>query len=692
MKGGGGAALPVINPRQHLPISQQRLALPIAAHRTDLLHALELYPTVVLSAETGSGKSTQIPQFLHEAGWTANGRCIACTQPRRVAAMTVAARVADEVGCTLGDTVGYAVRFDAKCSETRTRIKFCTDGLLLRETLTDPLLSKYSVVVVDEAHERSLHSDLVLGLLKKIQRKRADLRVVVTSATVDAAAIKDFFETNCGSGARDSACVITVHGRVHPVDLLYLEKPAPNYIAAAAETVLSIHINEDAAGDILVFLPGAEEIDTLLDMLEERADHHARSTLALLPLYSSLPFDMQMRAFQPAPKGTRKVIAATNIAETSVTIEGVRYVVDAGLVKLKFFDVKSGVDALITCPVAQASANQRAGRAGRTQPGKCFRLMTEPAFNELEAFSPPEMQRSDISWAVLQLKALGIDDVLHFDFISSPPAEAMVYALELLYSLNALDARCRLTEIGEKMAEMPVEPRLARCLLASFDFGCAEEVLSIAAMCSVEYPFITVKGGKSAGALEAKQRLLDNIGEFARLEGDHLTLLAIYRAYAEVVDDAGQGHGHGHGQGGYGKSSRADAGRSWCDSHCLQPRILARAFEVRAHLKGMLRRVAHQGAQFESCGEDTVAVRQCLVAGYFAHAAQLGSDGRYWTVRGRHAVSAHPLSVLARFGAPPEWVIFNDVVHTKHAMIREVTRIDPHWLIDFASHFYQLKK
>jgi len=313
-------------------------------------------------------------------------------------------------------------------------------------------------------------------------------------------------------------------------------------------------------------------------------------------------------------------------------------------------------------------------------------LMTEPAFNDLDAFAPPEMQRSDISWAVLQLKALGIDDVLHFDFISSPPAEAMVYALELLYSLNALDARCRLTEVGEKMAEMPVEPRLARCLLASFDFGCAEDMLSIAAMCSVEYPFITVKGGKSAGALEAKQRLMDCIGEFARLEGDHLTLLGIYRAYAAVVDDP-PGAGHGASKG-----SRADAGRSWCDAHCLQPRMLARAAEVRAHLKGMLRRVAHHGAEFESCGEDTVAVRQCLVAGYFAHAAQLGSDGRYWTVRGRHAVNVHPLSVLARFGAPPEWVIFNDVVHTKYAMIREVTRIDPHWLIDFASHFYALKQ
>lgn len=684
---GADSSAFIHNRFQHLTIPQQRIALPIYPSKNDILYALENYTTLVVSAETGSGKSTQIPQFLHEAGWTANNRCIACTQPRRMAAITVATRVAVEFGCTVGNEVGYAVRFDAKCSETRTLIKFMTDGLLLRETMSDPLLSKYSVVLVDEAHERSLHSDLVLGLLKKIQRKRKDLRIIVTSATVDAVAIKDFFETNADTDrSKDTACIINVQGRVHPVDILYLEKPAPNYIVTAVETVLNIHLNEDPVGDILVFLPGAEEIDSMLQLLDERADQHARN-LTLIPLYSSLPFDMQMQAFQPARKGTRKVIVATNIAETSVTIEGIRYVVDAGLVKMKFFDVKSGIDSLITCPVAQSSANQRAGRAGRVQPGKCFRLMTEAAFDQLDPFTPPEMQRADISWAVLQLKALGIEDVLHFDFVSSPPAESMVFSLELLYSLGALDTRCRLTPLGEQMAEMPVEPRLAKCLLASFEFGCSEEVLSIAAMCSVEYPFISVKGGKSSGAMEAKQRLMECIGEFATLEGDHLTLLNIYRTF----ETSFEGNLETAARGGKPGRSRADSARSWCDFHSLQYRILTRAAEVRAHLKGMLRRFAPPGGVFASCGEDTVAVRQCLVAGYFAHAAQLGSDGRYWTLRGRHPVTVHPLSVLARFGAPPEWVIFNDVVHTKQAMIREVTRVDPLWLVDLASHFYQFK-
>lgn len=281
----------------HLTLAQQRWNLPIAFQKNNILHALEKFSTVVVTAETGSGKSTQLPQYLHDAGWSKGGRCIVCTQPRRMAAITVAARVADEFGCSLGEEVGYAVRFDSKCS-SRTIIKYCTDGLLLRETMTDPLLSKYSVVIVDEAHERSLQSDLMLGLLKKIQKKRGDLRIIVTSATVDAAAIKDFFETNCGDSkgdrSKDTACVVSVQGRVHSVDIHYLQKPAANYILAAAETVLKIHSSEEKKGDILVFLPGAEEIDTCVRIIEERGEKFAES-LILIPLHSSLPIASQMR-------------------------------------------------------------------------------------------------------------------------------------------------------------------------------------------------------------------------------------------------------------------------------------------------------------------------------------------------------------------------------------------------------------
>lgn len=293
----GSDAILTHNKFLHLTIAQQRHNLPIAAQKDNILYALEKFTTVVVTAETGSGKSTQLPQFLHDAGWTKGNRCIVCTQPRRMAAITVAARVADEFGCALGEEVGYAVRFDSKCS-SRTVIKYCTDGLLLRETMSDPLLSKYGVILVDEAHERSLQSDLMLGLLKKIQRKRSDLRIIVTSATVDANAIKEFFETNKNENkedrSKDTACIVSVQGKVHPVDILYLEKPAANYITSAAETVLKIHSTEDKKGDILVFLPGAEEIDTCVRMIEEKGERFSQSII-LIPLYSSLPIALQMR-------------------------------------------------------------------------------------------------------------------------------------------------------------------------------------------------------------------------------------------------------------------------------------------------------------------------------------------------------------------------------------------------------------
>jgi ATP-dependent RNA helicase DDX35 len=337
---------------KHLPLGYQKQLLPIHRLKREFLYCVERYQTVILVGETGSGKSTQIPQFLHEAGWTSGGRCVVCTQPRRVATISVASRTAEEFGCMLGAEVGYAIRFDAKCS-TRTLIKYCTDGLLLRETLTDPLLNKYSVVIVDEVHERSLYTDVLLGLLKKIKRKRPELRLVVASATVNAQEMKEFFETRStkpGQQTEETACILSVTGRLHDVDLLYLEQPTHNYITSAVNTVLEIHQNEDI-GDILVFLPGSEDIDHAVHLLEqsEKTDLHP------LPLYSTLPHKLQMRVFDPTPPGHRKVVFATNIAETSITIEGIKFVVDSGFGKTKYFNAEGGIDALITAPASKAS-------------------------------------------------------------------------------------------------------------------------------------------------------------------------------------------------------------------------------------------------------------------------------------------------------------------------------------------------
>lgn len=406
-------------------------------------------------------------------------------------------------------------------------------------------------MVVDEAHERSLHSDVVLGLLKKIRRKRPDIKLIVTSATINALEMQAFFNTGTPNGNDvPDACIVAIPGKMYPVDILYATAPVQNYIRETVNTILSIHKSE-GSGDILAFLPGAEEIDTALDMLR---DLHDKPDLVCLPLYGSLPAASQMLIFKRAPQHTRKVVIATNIAETSLTIDGIRFVIDAGFVKLNFFDVSSGIDSLVTCPISQASARQRSGRAGRTQSGKCFRLYTEVDYNKLEVFTIPDMRRSDISWVMLELKALGIADVLHFDFMSPPSSDAMIHALELLHSLGAIDMNCDLTPLGVKMAEMPVEPRLSRCLLASFEYGCVQEMLSIAAMCDVEFPFVTVR--HRAGE-EAKQRLIECISQFASLDGDHVSLLSVFNGFASSGYDS-----------------------SWCDQYMLSYKRLSRAKEV----------------------------------------------------------------------------------------------------------------
>lgn len=652
----------IYNRHRHLPLRHQRELLPIFRVRKEILYLVEKFRAVVLIGETGCGKSTQLPLYLHESGWTRDGHAVVCTQPRRIAAVTVSSRVADEFGCKLGEEVGYGIRFDFKCSE-KTKIKYYTDGVLLRETMTDPLLSKYSVIIVDEAHQRSLHSDILMGLLKKIQRKRPELRIIITSATLDAVSFKNFFETNITDDpSKDSAAIMSIQGRQHPVDIYYLSTPCQDYVEASVDTILLLHRQEEP-GDVLVFLPGMEEIDDAMSLLQDR--YHG-DTLWVLPLHSSLPHHLQLQAFQPTPNPTiRKVVIATNIAEASVTIEGIRYVIDSGFVNLNYFDVRTGLEALVTVPVSQAAATQRAGRAGRTQPGKCYRLFCEDALQSLPEHSKAEMQRVDISWAVLQLKALGIHDVLHFDFLSVPSVDAMVFALELLFSLGAIDDKCRVTPLGIQMAEMPLEPRVAKCLLSSPAHGCCEEMLSIAAMTSVDYPFVTIR---KKTATEAKKKLQRDMEHFAVVGSDHLTLLRVYR---EFVD--------------------SNYSASWCDSNSLLPKVLARAKEIRSNLSMLLKRYMGSDMAFTSCGDDDKAVRRCLIAGYFSHAARLHNDGVYRTLRGDVVVQPFPSSVVALYGAPPEWVIYHEVVRSKVTSMREITRIEPLWLHELAPHYYNLK-
>jgi len=534
------------------------------------------------------------------------------------------------VGCQIGEEAGYSIRFEDLTS-AKTRIKFLTDGLLLREALADPLLSRYSVIMVDEAHERSLSTDILLGVLKKIRKRRPDLRIIVSSATLQAEDFLRFFsgekhELSEETPQTDVGKIISLEGRMYPVDSMFLEDPAEDYVERAVKTVFDIHASEPD-GDILIFLTGREEIDTALQLIADRAASlHPRAQKVLsLPLYAGLTSEQQLYVFEPAPDHTRKVIVSTNIAEASVTIQGIVYVIDCGFVKLRAFNPKTGIETLTATPISKASATQREGRAGRTKPGKCYHLYTQSAYKSLPEATVPEIQRSNLASVILQLKALGIDNVLRFDFLTPPPAELIVRALELLYSLGAVDEYAKLTRpLGVRMAELSVEPMMAKVLLSAPKMDCLSEILSIAAMTSLQGAvWFHHEGAKKATDTTRRK--------FAAEEGDHLTLLNVYQAFIT--------------------KGRKDS--KWCRDNYLNYKSMTRAVSIRAQLKRYLERFGINVD--ESLASNKTAhgvsnigeqIRKCLTAGYFAHAARMQADGTFKTVNGSVTLHAHPSSLM----------------------------------------------
>ena len=631
--------------RSSLSIKQQRESLPVYKFRKQLLDAVNENQLMIVVGDTGSGKTTQLTQYLAEGGFANNGM-IGCTQPRRVAAMSVAKRVAEEVGCRLGQEVGYTIRFE-DCTSPETRIKYMTDGMLQREILVDPNLRKYSVIMLDEAHERTIATDVLFGLLKKTLKRRPDLKVIVTSATLDADKFSAYF---------NKCPIFTIPGRTYPVEVMYSKEPESDYLDAALITVMQIHLTEHP-GDILLFLTGQEEIDTSCEILFERMKALGPSVpeLIILPVYSALPSEMQSKIFEPAPPGSRKVVIATNIAETSITIDGIYYVIDPGFVKQNAYDPKLGMDSLVVTPISQAQAKQRAGRAGRTGPGKAFRLYTEAAFqSEMLPTSIPEIQRQNLSNTILMLKAMGINDLLHFDFMDPPPPNTMLTALEELYALSALDGEGLLTRLGRKMADFPMEPALAKTLIFSTDLGCSDEILTIVAMLSVQTVFYRPKE-KQQQADQKKQRFHDP-------HGDHLTLLNVYNGW---------------------KNSKFS--NPWCFENFIQARSMRRAQDVRQQLVSIMERYKHQ---IVSCGRNTMKVRQALCSGFFRNAARKDPQEGYKTLIEGTIVYLHPSSAM--FGKPSEHVIFHTLVLTTKEYMNFTTAIEPKWLVEAAPTFFKV--
>ncbi|XP_024046130.1 probable pre-mRNA-splicing factor ATP-dependent RNA helicase DEAH9 isoform X4 [Citrus clementina] len=619
-------------------IEKQRQRLPVYKYRTAILYLVETHAATIIVGETGSGKTTQIPQYLKEAGWADGGRVIACTQPRRLAVQAVASRVAEEMGVKVGEEVGYTIRFEDFTNKDLTAIKFLTDGVLLREMMDDPLLTKYSVIMVDEAHERSISTDILLGLLKKIQRRRSDLRLIISSATIEAKSMSAFFHARKGRRGLEG------------VELVPRLEPA----------ILSV---EEPPGDILVFLTGQDDIDATIQLLTEEARTSKKNSsgLIILPLYSGLSRAEQEQVFSPTPRGKRKVVISTNIAETSLTLEGIVYVVDSGFSKQRFYNPISDIENLVVAPISKASARQRAGRAGRVRPGKCYRLYTEEYFvKEMPAEGIPEMQRSNLVSCVIQLKALGIDNILGFDWPASPPPEAMIRALEVLYSLGVLDDDAKLTSpTGFQVAEIPLEPMISKMILSSNELGCSEEIITISAVLSIQSIWVSGRGAQKE-LDEAKLR-------FAAAEGDHVTFLNVYKGFLQS-----------------GKSSH------WCHKNFINYHAMKKVIEIREQLRRIAQRI---GIVMKSCESDMQVVQKAVTAGFFANACYLeaySQSGMYKTVRGSQEVYIHPSSVLFRVN--PKWVIYHSLVSTDRQYMRNVISIDPSWLLEVAPHFYQQQR
>ncbi|RSL42696.1 Pre-mRNA-splicing factor ATP-dependent RNA helicase-like protein cdc28 [Fusarium sp. AF-6] len=639
--------------KKALTIQETRKSLPIYQYRDEFLAALEQYQVLVIVGETGSGKTTQLPQYLHEAGYTKNGMKVGCTQPRRVAAMSVAARVADEVGVKVGNEVGYTIRFE-DCTSDKTVLKYMTDGMLLREFMTEPDLGGYSALMIDEAHERTVHTDILLALVKDLSRERPDLKLLISSATMNAEKFAQYF---------DDAPIFNIPGRRYPVDIYYTPAPEANYLAAAITTTFQIHTTQ-GKGDILIFLTGQDEIEAAeLEIAETAKKLGSRiKELVICPIYANLPSELQSKIFEPTPDGARKVVLATNIAETSLTIDGIVYVIDPGYVKENVYNPATGMSNLVVVPCSRASANQRSGRAGRVGPGKCFRLYTKFAYmNEMDESTTPEIQRTNLNGVVLQLKSLGINELLEFEFMDPPPTESLIGALNQLFALQALNHRGELTKLGRQMAEFPTDPMLAKAVLAADKEGCVEEVLSIVSMLGEASALFFRPKDKKIHADSARNRFTVKDG------GDHITLLNVWNQWVD-----------------------SDFSPVWSKENFLQQRSLTRARDVRDQLAKLCERVEVAPS---TCGASNLRpIKRAITAGFFPNAARLQKSGdSYRTVKNNTTVWIHPSSVLMAIDPPEKMVVYFELVQTTKEYMRSVMPIEPRWLSELAPHFHKKK-
>jgi ATP-dependent helicase HrpA len=642
--------------------------LPITAHREAILGLLKQHRVVIIAGETGSGKTTQIPKICLEAGLAEKG-AIVCTQPRRVAALSISKRIAEELEVPWGETVGAKIRFTDKTSR-HTLIKVMTDGMLLAEIQRDPDLRRYAVIVIDEAHERSLNIDFLLGYLKNLLSRRRDLKLVVTSATIDTAAF---------SRAFDNAPILEVSGRLYPVETRYqpidewLEESGDvTFVDAVCRAVESI-LGENRPGDVLVFLPGEKDIREVRALLQKKGP----PGIEVLPLFGRLTASEQDRIFSPSRQ--RKVILSTNIAETSITIPGIRYVIDTGLARISRYSAHTHTRRLPIEKIARSSADQRKGRAGRLSDGVCIRLYSEADFLSRPAFGIPEILRSNLADVILRMIAFRIGDIRTFPFIDSPSERAIRSGFDLLAQLGAIDEAHLLTPLGQELAHLPVDPTVGRMLLEARREGCVRELLVIAAGLSIQDP--RERPMEQATQADTMHR------QFQHPESDFLTLLNIWDAFHDELERLSQ-----------------NQVRKFCKEHYLSYIRMREWRDIHAQLERALRELEafHLNAQPAEYDQ----IHRALLSGLLSGVAQLETDNTYRATRSRTA-HLFPGSTLFRktardrkSGKPKpvpkgtpgaNWILCAEFMETSRLFARTAARIDPRWIARLGEHVLKRK-
>ena len=643
--------------------------LPITARKDDIVNAIRANQVVVIAGETGSGKTTQIPKMCLEAGLGIEAK-IGCTQPRRVAALSISRRIAEELNVTWGREVGCTIRFDDR-SSAQTYIKLMTDGILLAETQGDPLLSEYNCIIIDEAHERSLNIDFLLGYLKGLLAKRNDLKLIITSATID---------TQTFSKAFNDAPIIEVSGRLYPVEVIYApfdadseERGDITYVDAAvraAETALC----EPGNGDILIFMPGERDIRETCDLLEGRFGREAE----IIPLFGLLSAADQQRVF--APCAHRKIVVATNIAETSLTIPGIRYVIDSGLARISRYNPRTRTKRLPVEPVSQSSANQRKGRSGRVQDGVCIRLYSEEDFAERPQYTQPEIQRANLAEVILRMKAYRLGDIETFPFVNPPPPSAIQGGYLLLQELGALDEKRELTQLGHDLWRLPIDPTLGRMLLQSQHEHAGRELLIIAAGLSIQDPRERPLDRKEAAAAAHKR--------FQDPQSDFLALLKIW----DAVHDQWE------------RLRTQGARRKFCKANFLSYLRMREWQDLHAQLHGALEDLGR--FKLNESNADYAAIHRSILTGLLGHVAQRKERNVYQGT-GNRQLMMFPGSALFDRGekqakttathrgkAPPKttstqqpaWIVAGEIVETSQLFARTAAGIDPLWIIQLAPH------